>query len=294
VKPRYVHIGSWNIEHFGREDHNPDNQFAIAEHIESSGVSVLALQEIYVTEPIKPGQPLTNHLLRAALDLIEEHTGQRWEYEIFANRDPLDQSQLCAIAWNSARVCKEERTFPIPVAHEFPTSDGRTLTMWDRRPHAVKFRALPGQDADARLTDFIIIPIHMKSNVGQRHDVVRTRAEEARVLIGALAQVSAAFQGEADIVILGDTNCKMRDEEAIQTFIQAKFADLNEDDVPTYVSGQSAPFDRIFVPWGTDRRAFQFSRQYVLRSASPLAHDRYLSDHYMVKTSIVVRRDDDL
>lgn len=294
MKPRYVHIGSWNIEHFGKEDDdNPDNQFAIAEHIESSGVAMLALQEIYVTDPIVPGQPLTNRFLRAALDLIEEHTGERWEYEIFPNRDPTDQSQLCAVIWNSARVRKEGDTFAIPVAHQFMTPDGRKLGMWDRRPHAVKFSAVPGQDIDVRLTDFVIIPIHMKSNVGQRHDVIATRAQEARALVGALGQVSTAFGGEADIVILGDTNCKARDEEAIQTFIQAKFADLNEDDVPTYASGQLAPFDRIFVPWGSVRRAFQFSRQYVLRSASPLAHDRYLSDHYMVKTSIVVRRDDD-
>ena len=26
MKPRFIHIGSWNIEHFGRDDDNPSNQ----------------------------------------------------------------------------------------------------------------------------------------------------------------------------------------------------------------------------------------------------------------------------
>jgi hypothetical protein len=45
------------------------------------------------------------------------------------------------------------------------------------------------------------------------------------------------------------------------------------------------------VPIDTERKAFRFSRQYILRSASPLSHDRFLSDHFMVKTSVIVRRD---
>ena len=77
MKPRFIHIGSWNIEHFGRDDDNPSNQFAIAEHIEMSGVNVLALQEMYVTNtPASATARLENRFLQAALDLIEEHTGQ--------------------------------------------------------------------------------------------------------------------------------------------------------------------------------------------------------------------------
>ena len=65
---------------------------------------------------------------------------------------------------------------------------------------------------------------------------------------------------------------------------------LNEDDTPTYVKGK-APVDRIFVARG--RNAFRFSRQYILSSASPHSHDLYLSDHYVVKTTVTIPKDDD-
>ena len=132
----------------------------------------------------------------------------------------------------------------------------------------------------------------MKSNVGRRQEVILKRKLEAEQLVGQIDAISANFD-EKDIILLGDTNCKERREDAIQAFIDGGFEDLNEDDIPTYYKGNNAPFDRIFIPSSEDRKAFRFSRQYILRSASPLAHDKYLSDHYMIKTSIVVRRDDE-
>ena len=293
MRPRYIHIGSWNIEHFGREDDdNSDNQFAIAEHIEMSGVHALALQEMYVTNDIsQPGARLENKFFRAALDLVEDHTGQHWELELFRNRQENDRSQLCGIAWNTARLRKEREPLRIGVAHT-ARENGVSLSLWDRHPHAMKFAAIPGEDATIRLTDFIMVSLHMKANVGQRHVVERTRFHEVRELMAQVPAIQSAL-GEKDLVVLGDTNCRRRHEEAIKAFIDNGFEDLNEDDIPTYVSGDDAPFDRIFIPRGDDRKAFRFSRQYILRSASPLAHDRYLSDHYMIKTSIVVRRDDD-
>ncbi len=68
---------------------------------------------------------------------------------------------------------------------------------------------------------------------------------------------------------------------------------VTEDDICTYVKGHNAPFDRIFVPRGEDRKPFLYSRQYILCSASPLSRDRYLSDHYIIKTMVKIRRDDD-
>ncbi len=196
MKPRFIHIGSWNIEHFGRDDDNPSNQFAIAEHIEMSGVNVLALQEMYVTNtPASATARLENRFLQAALDLIEEHTGQHWEYELFRNKNPGDLSQLCGIAWNTARASKVGETFRIAV----PTSatDGPdTLSLWDRHPHAVKFKAVPGEDAATELTDFVLVPLHMKSNVGQRHIVMRTRFHEVKGLVGPARCDQGPFRRE--------------------------------------------------------------------------------------------------
>lgn len=291
MKPRYVHIGSWNIEHFGKTDNNPDNQFAIAEHIEMSGVHVLALNEIYATNDITvPGSSPRNSFLDATFELIEAHTDNTWEYEIFRNRSENDTSQLCGVAWNTRFVSKVGDSLALAV-DTIANENGQVLNLWDRKPRAVKFAARGQDPAAPPLTDFVVVPLHMKSNVGQRHTVMRTRYHEVRTLMEQLPTIQAL---DRDIVFLGDTNCKHRDEDAIQEFIRAGFEDLNEDDIPTYAIGNDAPFDRIFIPRGDDRKTFRFCRQYILRSASPLAHDRYLSDHYMVKCSIVVRRDDDL
>lgn len=290
MKPRYVHIGAMNIEHFGKDDNNPDNQYALAEHIEMSGVHVLALQELYVTNDITDlNTAPENSFLSEALALVEEHTGNVWEYEIFRNRGLRDRSQLCGVAWNTSRVGKVGDTFRIPVANRV-TDRGLDLNLWDRHPHAVKFEALPGETPAPELTDFVVVSLHMKSNVGKRNVVMLTRANEVRELMEKRAIIEDHFE-EEDLIFLGDTNCKSRHEDAVKNFVDAGFEDLNADDISTYYKGSSAPFDRIFVPNG--RRAFDYSRQYILRSASPLAHDLYLSDHYMIKTSIVVRRDDD-
>jgi predicted extracellular nuclease len=279
-----------NIENFGKDDNNTDNQFAIAEHFEMSGVDVLALQELHRTNDISnPNTAIENEFLQAAIDLIEEHTGQKWEYEIFRNRSPNDTSQLCGVVWNTSKVEKVGETLRLGVKH-IAKEGSLKLNLWDRHPHAVKFKARPGETPGLELTDFVIVSLHMKSNVGKRHIVMRTRYHEARELMEQLHAIKTEF-GEKDIILLGDTNCKGRNEDAVQEFVKHGFEDLNEDDVPTYYRGESAPFDRIFVP--ADRKPFLYSRQYFLRSASPLAHDRFLSDHYMVKTSIVIRKDEE-
>ena len=280
MNSRSLNVGSWNIEHFGKNDDNSENQYAIAEHIELSGTDILALQELYVTSDIG----LKNAHIEKALELIEEHTGNIWDYEIFPNRNSGDRSQLCGIAWNKSKVSKVS-TLKIPVKTEVDYENNRLL-LWDRLPHAIKFETEEGK------TDLIVISIHMKSNVGKRHIVMRKRFEEAKTLMDNINFVEQELD-DKDIIILGDTNCKARTEDAIQSFVNAGFEDLNEDDITTYVKGNSAPFDRIFVPRSEERKAFKYSRQYIMRSASPLAHDNYLSDHYLIKTMVKIRRDDD-
>ncbi|WP_421810738.1 endonuclease/exonuclease/phosphatase family protein [Flagellimonas sp.] len=280
MNTRYLNIGSWNIEHFGKIDDNDENQYALAEHIELSGVDILALQELYLTE----SHGYENIHLREALDLVEEHTGCHWEYEIFPNRNENDKSQLCGIIWNKAKVEKIE-TFRIPVSYN-ADFEGQKLWLWDRSPHAIKF------SAGKNKTDIVIVPLHMKSNVGSPHVVVRTRYEEAKTLIVNLPMVREKLEDE-DIILIGDTNCKGSYEDAIKEFVKGGFDDLNSDDVSTFVRGDNAPFDRIFIARGEKRKSFLYSRQYILRATNALAHDMYLSDHFVIKTSVKIRHDND-
>jgi hypothetical protein len=149
--------------------------------------------------------------------------------------------------------------------------------------------------AGAGKTDFVLIPVHMKSNlVPPQHpnlDVKAQRAYEAKALVERLPAVRAHFGNEQDIVILGDTNIKNAAEPAVATFVAAHFRDLNAADASTYAHGEAAPFDRIFVP--ADQPEFKYSRQYVVRAADADRHEYLVSDHFLVTTAIRVLADDD-
>jgi len=108
--------------------------------------------------------------------------------------------------------------------------------------------------------------------------------------------MEALKEAEADLdpslILIGDTNILKYDEPAVSIFVNNGFVDLNNTDSSTYWSHQygDAPFDRAFVASGRDE--FKFSRQYVLRSADLALHDKFLSDHYMIKMSVKLYLDD--
>lgn len=273
MSKRYIHVGSWNIEHFSKRGGREENIYALAEHIEMASLDILALQEIYVTH--FDGSIRRNEHLDGVVALLLEHTECQWEYEIFENRRSDDMEQLCAITWNTTTL-NRLLTFRIPVETQ---ADG--FGLWDRTPHAVKFKY---RDR----TDFVVVPLHMKSNYGGATQAKRVRHLEARTLMDNLPRVKEAMD-DLDIILIGDTNCLASSEEALKVITGSGFEDLNEADAKTFVSG--APFDRIFLP--LERKIFRYSRQYIMVSANPDDHDKYLSDHYLVKTVLKILRDDD-
>lgn len=274
MSKRYVHIGSWNIEHMSRRnDHREDNIYALAEHIQLASLDVIALQEVYVTGQ-RDGRRVNEHL-DGVIDLLKEHTDAAWNYEILENRSATDVEQLCVVLWNSSTLDKIG-SMKVPVSH---FEDGDRL--WDRTPHAIKFK-------HQTKTDFVIIPLHMKANVGGAQKGMRVREKEAKTLVASLPEVRATLSDE-DIILIGDTNCLDRNEPALKVIRDAGYEDLNASDAQTFVGG--GPFDRVFIP--EQRQAFWYSRQYVIRSANQDDHYKYLSDHYLIKTVIKIRKDDD-
>jgi hypothetical protein len=189
--------------------------------------------------------------------------------------------------WNTARLTLAQIR-ALDVVH---SSDG--LSLWDRKPHLVSFtssievwrRKANGEwEKRPENRTLSVVPLHMKSNYGGVTKNRTVRALEATTLCDALDAVRATL--DPSLMLLGDTNILANDEPAIETFVSRGFVDLNNNDGATYWSkdyGES-PFDRIFV--AADRPEFRYSRQYVLRSSDLQQHDRYLSDHYMIKASV--------
>lgn len=290
----FLQIGSLNIEHLSGANRKQQAQtaYAISEHIEMAGIDILALQEVYVTR-IDGNGARKNKELDRICELLEEHLHNKWKYKIYPKRNEKRKNQLCALLWNTSRV-KKTGEMRIGVEYEV---DGDNL--WDRSPYAVKFSMLidiwEKQDGKwekkSDQKSVVVIPVHMKSNYNGPVIGQRVRAKEAKTLCDNLEKVKSSLQDES-IIIIGDTNCLKATEPAIEHIINAGFVDLNNTDGATYWSknfGES-PFDRAFV--AKDRPEFKYTRQYILRSSDLQRHDRYISDHYMIKVSVKTYLDD--
>ena len=280
----YIKIGSWNIENLGQRSFG-QNRFAIAEYLQLADLDVLALQEIHDTDG--KGAPYRNKKLDQVIELMNERNGQDWKYELYPKRNAKTTFQLCGVAWNSARVTKVGAAYRIPL-------DDKDNSLWDRHPYAVKFRAA-GNDKN----DIVVISIHMKSN-WEKDGAPPTktrRAREAKALAAAFSKISTHFKDQ-DIIILGDTNCLKADEAALSTFKQLGLRDLNSNHVSTYVSDpkfydtEIGPgFDHILVP--NNQPEFRYSQQFILQPTDRTAHNKALSDHVLIMTSVQITNDDD-
>ena len=305
----FLQIGCWNVEHLSGNERGQYNQsaYALADHIEMAGVDIVALQEIYLTDknevvrlfdkqpaiPNKAQSKRRNRDLDKVCYLLEEHLGEPWVYLILRNRRASDDSQLCAVMWNTSRV-RENGVHKLNVRFK---EDGDRL--WDRAPHAIKFTTtvkvwVRGSDGQSRQEEqdrsIALVPLHMKANGGGGNINPRKRAKEAKTLCEQLPWVEENV--DRSVVLIGDTNIKENTEAAIDHFIEAGYIDLNSADRPTYWSRTwgRQPFDRAFVKEG--RKEFRYTRQYILQSADLDAHDQELSDHYMIKISIKSYVDD--
>ena len=299
----FIQVASWNIEHLSGQPRASRRQsaYALADHIEMAGIDLIALQELYVTPPedevrLFDHTPVIEsraHTERRNADLdvvcylLEEHLDAPWKYIVLPNRDDGDQSQLCGVLWNTTRL-NLGAVRPLAVSHK----EG-DLALWDRKPHLLPFTSsikawrcnTAGEWAEQEEYRTIsVVPLHMKSNVGGATKNRGVRRAEAETLCNAIDQIRSEI--DPSLIMLGDTNILRNDEPALEVFVNRGFVDLNNYDATTFWSkdfGES-PFDRIFV--AEKRPEFRYSRQYVLRSSDLLQHDRFLSDHYMIKMSV--------
>ncbi len=286
AQPDRLYIGAWNIEWLDQPERRSGPAKGVtreaadlADYIEWSGVSMLSLQEI--TRNADDGSARSDTLIET-FAMVSERTGGQWEHVVF----PSSRNQNVGVAWDMTRLTllSEPDGWEIPVDRS-EGSQGRNL--WSRPPRAMHFSTGDGK------TDFVVIPIHMKSNYGG--DFSQHRAEEARALVDALPAVRERF-GDSDIVIIGDTNSPSHSDDSIAAYEAAGFVDLNDEDAITYWRGTA--LDRILVP--ADQPEFE-SRFFLV--GFDLYADRVgtdlrgfkvrWSDHFMVISWIEIQPDDD-
>jgi predicted extracellular nuclease len=289
-----LRIGAWNIEHLGEPGlrsgggkNVAQSASDIADYIRHAQVDILALEEIN----INTGTMFTdrNQTISAALTLIRQQTGQKWDHMLF--RGPSgDKTQTTGIAWNTTKVRRVGSPDPILTADpgKFQDQHGNHR-MWDRRPTGIKFRALSANNA----SDFIVVPIHMKADFQGDH--ANQRAAEAQKFVEALPAARQRF-ADKDFVLLGDYNCAGHAEPAVTTLRNAGFRDLNAADQKSHIS--FGPLDRALVAKSQPEftgASYEVVRQGFLTAKGWTATQfrKNLSDHFMIVTKVRVLTDDD-
>ncbi len=290
-----IRLGSWNIEHLGDPGSRRGtgtNQLQKAEdlarYIQAANVDVLALQEIKADGEAPKGFPRllrTNSILKKTFDILNRG-GAKWNHVLFPRMRPADTTQWTGVAWNEAKVKPVGRVLQVRVSH---SRSRQRSNKWDKNCHAIKFSAGTGK------TDFVVMSVHLKANVGRSY--AQHREEEIQEFVKHLPTIKKNFRKEEDLILVGDTNIQSSKERAVSLLQRAGFVNLNSRDEDTHTGRGSQPFDRFFVPG--KQKEFLKSRQKTLsdyqrqQRLSFAAFRARLSDHYIIVTELQVMADDD-
>lgn len=312
-----LQVGAWNIEWLGnsavgkRQEQKPED---IAAYIKVTAVDILALAEVSATGRDAQGRA-RNKLLDAAFEHLNQ-SGDAWEYVLLPKREGAraPQDQWTGAAWNERRVRKVGGPWRLEATIDLKREDaikakfeksGPDTIIWSRWPQAFKFSAGDG------LTDFVVVPVHLKSNSGGATAAAEARAYEVELLLGALEQAAPQLS-DNDIIVLGDSNMLSATEAAAGALTSHGMKDCNARDIGTHLSfrqgERDAPFDRVFLVAaqpetqnscpntsdGSQPLDFKVVRPSDWQQGMTKSEFRKrLSDHLLVRAGICVSKDDD-
>jgi predicted extracellular nuclease len=152
-------------------------------------VDILALEEIHDDNGVAPW---TNATMDQVMSLLSARSGTQWKYVLTPKSVANERGQLTGVAWNEKRAELKGR-WQIPVAGGRVTitvgSTETSTTAWTRSPEAFHF------DIDGGESDFVLVPLHMKSNTDGTEAGIATRKVEAAQLAGQLAAIRTQFEG---------------------------------------------------------------------------------------------------
>lgn len=264
-----LRVGTWNIRHFAEAENAGQKTVDVAGYIASSGVQLLALQEI------SHDGDLESSALRALCKALSKGSAS-WDYRIFQNRLPKDYAQSCAVMWNRSKFRLKSKPYKLPLKKK-----SGEWHYWHRSPYTLKFSAGEGR------SDFVLLSIHMKAFAEKKTQ----RLREFQLLWQGLSALEKRFQ-DKDILILGDSNFS-RSETTYRKSLSS-WQELNKKGLSTLTKSrfyESAAFDKIIVPSRQPETAR--AKFFVHRTLKDYLHRKLLSDHFLVYTELTILRDDD-
>ena len=309
-------IGAWNLYYLGSPEQRdePDvakDVAAMARYIADSQVDVLALSEVNGDDSLRSPD----------LERIIEHLGPQWQYRLFGQN--IDLNECTGVLWNTSRVSLAE-TVELPVDRDPPgwqqferqerpaELPSRPERLHRRKVYAAHFTTGPGR------TDFVVVPLHMRSSQGGFHRSRVQRYFEMATILDALPGLTFG-RGEYDVILIGDINSLGQSAESFVLSSgevvsapdyatgwgdPAYFRQLGDDDDNTILKrvpgtgwgNQAAPLDRAYVPrYELEFAASQWHVHDDVRQYADNTRDfmNRLSDHLLVYTTIWIGEDDD-
>ena len=330
--PKTIRIGALNMYWLGcrwrrwPKGHDrlgpAKNLTKVADYISSAKVDVLAISEVYANAPADE-----SYQLDKIRDLLTANSQAAWKYKLFPRYG--EDEQCVGVMWNNERV---RLTDVDAIGLERKPKDWvayakkhRVLSYEGKLMKSIHTRSVVGarfKVAGEGMTDFIVIPLHLKSNSGDDagHMPVR-RYYEARTLLDSLEKPLLKKRKECDVVLIGDFNTKPSRAErftpegsteptSAPDYLTswgepAFFRVLGGDGQNTHLdrkngnafapAGKHAPFDRAYVP--KDQPEFAgstFAAHYPDSIAgNEREHVEEVSDHLLIYFDMAVGKDDD-
>ncbi len=277
ISKPFVRVGTWNMDYWephklcGAKAKLPEN---MAEYIADANVDVLAMLEVSSSGTNKLGE-LTSASLDKVFSSLNKITSEEWKYRIFKNK--TDFNLRVGIAWNEQKI-EMVADYLVPVKHKVETPKMR---LWVRPPHAIKFSVKNSS------TEFIVIPIHHKSN--REGDCSEKRYFESCELARAIPKIKEVLKND-NIIITGRI-FENHSEIGATKYINAGLIDLNPDDKITAYNRMS--LGRIYVSQGKPefaKRNFDVLEKKWLDKNNLNYRDfrKLYSDYYLFSTDIII------
>lgn len=294
----------------------------IADYISSSRTDVLAISEVAANAPSDE-----SYQLDTVRDLLTANSQAMWKYKLFPRYG--EDTQCVGVMWNTERVRLKsvdeialERKPKDWVAyarkHRVLDAQKKLMKSIHARSVVAALFEVPGEG----MTDFVVVPIHLKSNSGDDADHMRVRRYyEAQTLLQSLEKPLLKKRKECDVILIGDFNTKQSSAErfVLEGSTQpasapdcigswgepAFFRELGGDGRNTHLDRRNgnrfkaterhAPFDRAYVPraqpeFAASKLTLHYPEAVEKKEKE---HVEEVSDHLLVYFDMAVGKDDD-
>ena len=277
ISKPFVRVGTWNMDYwephklYGTKAKLPEN---MAKYIADANVDILALLEVSSSGTNELGQ-LKSNSLDKVFSSLNKITSENWKYCVFTNM--TDFNLHVGIAWNEQKI-EMIADYLVPVKHKLKQP---RMRLWLRPPHAIKFSVKNNP------TEFIVIPIHHKSN--REGDCSQKRYFESCELARAIPKIKEVLKND-NIIITGRI-FENHSEIGATKYINAGLVDINPNDKITAYNSMS--LGRIYVSKDKPefaKRNFDILGEKWLNKNDLNYHEfkKLYSDYYLFSTDIII------